>query len=217
MPTLTIARTCHLIFAPTLIVFLKSHFYIIGGYDCQCPAGFVGPRCEGDVNECLSNPCSSLGTQECIQLVNNYNCVCKAGYMGRHCETKRNFCQGNPCQNGGVCSNQDENHHCTCPPGFIGPNCQFAGTSCDSSPCRNGGTCIDSGDGTEFACLCPAGTTGKTCEQDTRNECTYDPCKHGHCIGKFLFMFFHVNLSITYICILPIDFYYLYFWAHFTK
>ena len=156
----------------------------IGGYECKCPAGYVGPRCEGDVNECLSNPCSSLGTQECIQLVNNYNCVCRPGWMGRNCETRRNFCQGNPCQNGGVCTNQEGAHHCACPVGYFGDNCQFAGTPCDSSPCRNGGTCVDSNDGTDFGCRCPAGTTGKTCEQDTRNECTYNPCKNGHCIDK---------------------------------
>jgi Notch-like protein len=117
-------------------------------------------------------------------LVNNYNCVCKPGWMGQHCETKKNFCQGNPCHNGGVCTNQEGSHHCACSPGFIGPNCQFTGTSCDSSPCRNGGTCVNSGDGSEFACLCPAGTTGRTCEQDTRNECTYNPCKNGQCIDR---------------------------------
>ena len=47
----------------------------VGGYECQCPPGYVGPRCEGDVNECLSNPCSELGTQSCVQLVNNYRFV----------------------------------------------------------------------------------------------------------------------------------------------
>ena len=157
----------------------------IGGYECKCPAGYVGPRCEGDVNECLSNPCSSLGTQECIQLVNNYNCVCRPGWMGRNCETRRNFCQGNPCQNGGVCTNQEGSHQCACTPGYYGGNCQFTGTPCDGSPCRNGGTCVDSNDGTDFGCRCPAGTTGKTCEQDTRNECTYNPCQNkGHCIDK---------------------------------
>lgn len=51
----------------------------VGGFECQCPAGFVGPRCEGDINECLSNPCSHIGTQDCVQLVNDYKCNCKPG------------------------------------------------------------------------------------------------------------------------------------------
>ena len=51
------------------------NFFQVGGYECQCPAGYVGPRCEGDVNECLSNPCSELGTQSCVQLVNDYRLV----------------------------------------------------------------------------------------------------------------------------------------------
>ena len=53
---------------------------------------------------------------------------------------------------------------------FFGANCDFSGSSCDSNPCHHGGTCINNGDGTEFPCLCPAGTTGRTCQQDNTNE-----------------------------------------------
>lgn len=66
----------------------------VGGYECKCPPGFVGPRCEGDINECLSNPCAEFGTQSCLQLVNDYHCNCKPGYMGRHCEVKVNYMIG---------------------------------------------------------------------------------------------------------------------------
>ncbi len=54
----------------------------VGGYHCICPAGYVGERCEGDVNECLSNPCDPRGTHSCIQLTNNYRCECRTGYTG---------------------------------------------------------------------------------------------------------------------------------------
>ncbi len=47
----------------------------IGDFSCQCPPGYVGKRCEGDVNECLSNPCSELGTQSCVPLDNDFRCV----------------------------------------------------------------------------------------------------------------------------------------------
>ena len=46
-------------------------------------SGFVGPRCEGNVNECLSNPCNDMGAQSCVDLVNSYHCQCKPGWSGQ--------------------------------------------------------------------------------------------------------------------------------------
>lgn len=54
----------------------------IGGYQCVCPPGYVGERCEGDVNECLSDPCDPRGSYNCIQLTNSYRCECRTGYTG---------------------------------------------------------------------------------------------------------------------------------------
>jgi len=47
-----------------------------------CPPGYVGERCEGDVNECLSDPCDPRGSYNCIQLTNSYRCECRTGYTG---------------------------------------------------------------------------------------------------------------------------------------
>lgn len=54
----------------------------VGGYGCVCPPGYVGERCEGDVNECLSDPCDPNGSYNCVQLVNSYRCECRTGYTG---------------------------------------------------------------------------------------------------------------------------------------
>ena len=47
-----------------------------GGYHvlCRCAAGYGGPQCQQDVNECLYQPCRNNGI--CTNLVNNYTCVC---------------------------------------------------------------------------------------------------------------------------------------------
>lgn len=59
----------------------------VGGYGCVCPPGYVGERCEGDVNECLSDPCDPNGSYNCVQLVNSYRCECRTGYTGMRAQT----------------------------------------------------------------------------------------------------------------------------------
>lgn len=149
----------------------------VGNYDCLCPPGFVGSRCEGDINECLSNPCSSQGTLDCIQLVNNYHCNCKPGYGGHHCEIKIDFCATSPCQNGGLCAARAAGYHCECQEGFYGKFCENSGHDCDANPCVVGDCEVVMGGG--YRCICPVGTSGENCEIDTVDECSPNPCKRG--------------------------------------
>ncbi|XP_071491001.1 fibropellin-3-like [Diadema antillarum] len=59
-------------------------------YLCLCRPGFVGLRCEIDVNECSSLPCQNGG--RCIDGPASYSCQCPAGYSGRNCE-RIGYCQ----------------------------------------------------------------------------------------------------------------------------
>lgn len=48
------------------------------GYQCTCPAGLTGTRCEIDINECSSAPCQNAGI--CLQpALNRYQCLCPTG------------------------------------------------------------------------------------------------------------------------------------------
>lgn len=62
----------------------------------------------GDVNECLSNPCNSQGTADCVQLINDYRCECKPGHTGQLCAENTTSCTVSPCLHGGTC-NSDTN------------------------------------------------------------------------------------------------------------
>ena len=57
---------------------------VIGTYTCICPAGYTGPFCFADVNECLHNPCLNGGT--CINNFGSFVCHCRPPFTGKLCE-----------------------------------------------------------------------------------------------------------------------------------
>ena len=47
-------------------------------------AGYIGVRCQDDINECTSNPCMNDGL--CTDFEDAYECNCIPGYTGNQCE-----------------------------------------------------------------------------------------------------------------------------------
>ncbi|XP_063687583.1 neurogenic locus notch homolog protein 2-like isoform X2 [Bolinopsis microptera] len=74
-----------------------------GSFQCKCPDGYLGARCEiPNKRVCSPNPCQNGGT--CSPSGGSPSCICPSGYTGPLCD-KRDFCLPNPCKPGHVCEN----------------------------------------------------------------------------------------------------------------
>ena len=146
----------------------------IGSFRCDCPLGFTGPRCEQNINECLSNPCQNSGT--CLDETGYFRCACMPGFTGSMCQINVDECEPSPCLNGAICTDEVNGFKCLCPPGFTGPTCAENIDDCLSNPCLNGATCKDSLD--SYTCKCPPGFNGPNCEVNI-NDCANSPCQNG--------------------------------------
>ncbi|XP_033859238.3 protein delta homolog 2 [Acipenser ruthenus] len=88
---------------------------------CRCLAGYVGTRCEVNVDDCLMRPCANGAT--CHDGINRFSCECQAGFEGRFCTVNINDCASGPCLNGGRCFDRVNRFDCVCPPGYTGVTC----------------------------------------------------------------------------------------------
>lgn len=48
---------------------------------CSCPAGFEGPTCGVNTDDCVEHTCANGGT--CVDGMGNYTCQCPQQYSGR--------------------------------------------------------------------------------------------------------------------------------------
>nr|XP_058960272.1 uncharacterized protein LOC131787202 [Pocillopora verrucosa] len=63
------------------------------GYRCLCTAGFKGPRCKKDFDECAAGKANCSADAVCNNTKGSYNCTCKQGYYG----------DGNICRSASTC------------------------------------------------------------------------------------------------------------------
>ncbi|XP_030742219.1 delta-like protein 3 [Echinops telfairi] len=96
-----------------------------GSFECACPRGFYGLRCEVSGVTCADGPCFNGGL--CVGGADPnsaYVCHCPPGFQGSNCEKRVDRCSLQPCRNGGLCLDLGYALRCRCRAGFAGPRCQ---------------------------------------------------------------------------------------------
>ncbi|XP_039485939.1 cubilin homolog [Drosophila santomea] len=132
-------------------------------FQCDCPAGWEGPTCEDDVDECFvlsatyRNECQNNG--QCINIPGSYRCRCRKGFTGTNCRLRHNTC-------------------------LLGGSREL---------CGQHGTCIQAANSAGYVCICDQGWTWmdanvttaspSACARDV-DECEprVNPC-HAECIN----------------------------------
>uniref|UniRef100_A0A8C9M6P9 Delta like canonical Notch ligand 3 n=1 Tax=Panthera tigris altaica TaxID=74533 RepID=A0A8C9M6P9_PANTA len=74
-----------------------------GSFECACPRGFYGLRCEVSGVTCADGPCFNGGL--CVGGADPdsaYVCHCPPGFQGSNCEKRVDRCSLKPCRNGEV-------------------------------------------------------------------------------------------------------------------
>lgn len=97
-----------------------------GMFNCSCPLGYTGARCETNVNDCADNPCQN---GNCTDGINSYMCQCDIGWEGYNCDENIDDCvdhNGSPkCLNNATCVDGIDSFACTCTEDFSGDLCEI--------------------------------------------------------------------------------------------
>ncbi|KAK9712540.1 Laminin G domain [Popillia japonica] len=170
----------------------------IDTYNCVCPSGFSGDRCEEKTGDCSILPCINGGT--CKLGPNGYVCECPTHWMGDRCERQYTQCDTNRCLNNGICKMDliTREQICQCLPGYEGHFCQTCLKAdclpvrtdiCASNPCPQNANCIPKPGEANYTCICKNGFQEPDCTDIDECEIpNQHPCNDGICkntIGGF--------------------------------
>ena len=125
---------------------------LINGYQCLCPVGYIGSRCEVDIDICNID----------MMMANNSD-LHHLYHLNNTSLTHLQLFSNNSvhCHNGGTCKDGPGlEYFCVCQPGYTGQLCESLVDECWSNPCQNGARCEslslrDAGGG--FNCICDYG------------------------------------------------------------
>ncbi|XP_041372894.1 uncharacterized protein LOC121386162 [Gigantopelta aegis] len=99
--------------------------FVNNNYQCSCPTGYDGARCEHDVDNCTPNPC--LNDAFCTDLFNDFRCDCDQNRLHTGAKTCDDYdqCTPYPCDYAHTKSCVDKflDYYCNCNDGYHGKNC----------------------------------------------------------------------------------------------
>lgn len=150
-----------------------------GSFNCDCPAGWGGDRCDEDVDECLLED-SCLNGGVCTNTEGSFTCACNEFWRGARCEEDINECaENNPCVDSG-CINSQGSYECLCTNGKGGKHCDEDFDECAHALCPAGTECISMDDGAmygAFQCVCPERGCNNLDQEEYDNKLSlvYDP------------------------------------------
>ncbi|XP_071101363.1 uncharacterized protein [Haliotis cracherodii] len=158
---------------------------------CVCRAGWTGPACDMDVDECTTQPTICGDKQVCTNTNGSHTCNCPTGYEnnGTDCiDVDECISTTVTCPNNTKCKNVVGSYVCNCELGYNKVN----GECADIDECNNGQAMCQqecrNGVGS-YNCYCNTGYT----LNDDRKTCTKDPEQTDPCAGL-------TNLNCSHYC-----------------